>query len=595
MAPRPHALQRHASWEDFDPADDNTAKCGWLLKRSNGKGLLRLGSLLPHWNRRWVILNAVERQLKYYRDQTDDEPLGCVALMTTGGQVRVTWDPPSLEFVVHTSTRDLRFKAESAAAAASWVSAIRGQSGTSSSGGGEPSSNEAKTADGGEWAPDDGDASPATEGVADVSLEYVEPSSILDQLSAKLGAMPSVRLLRWSFLDERAQQLERAPDDATRAALALPRRQELERVCPEAFYSAAEVASLERGNFHFAGGPLRVVAISHCWRSAAHPDPMGATLVQFARAVRIAQTNPEERHNSPLPTELAIFLDWCSLPQKGADGMRTAEEQAAFSAALGSMQLWYAHQLTTVFLMTNAGAEEEPGSGSASYDDRGWTTFERQVAMLGKRTSQHAWPLLIEVCAGPDGAIGPHVARRSAPLPPERFRELISTKAFTNGADAGIVTELYAITAHRVIGSASVLKFGGLGWGDEELEQLCVWLPQCKALHTLSLVGNHIGDRGVLALTAVAESGSLRVLHELNLSSNPIGEAGLLAFTAAIRAGHLPALETIAIRRADASESTVAELRHAVKASVKRQREAKRRAGAPITMGSAVGVVDTYR
>jgi hypothetical protein len=287
MAPR--ALQRHDSWED-DPEAPVAAlaagpgadrePCGWLLKRSNGKGLrLRLGSVLPHWNRRWVALDAAHQQLKYYRDRTDDQPVACVALAGPDGRARVTWHPPSLEFVVHTSSRELRFKADSTAAAASWVDAIRGQSGASGGGGaGSTPAVGPPPADGEHAA--DADTPPTPE---ESSLEYVEPASILGELTAKLGAMPNVRLLRWSFLDARARAIERAADDAGRAALALPRRQQLERECPDAFYSAADVASLDRGNIHFAGGPLQVVAVSHCARA---PGRVARRLPPHARSAR---------------------------------------------------------------------------------------------------------------------------------------------------------------------------------------------------------------------------------------------------------------------------------------------------------------------
>jgi hypothetical protein len=118
------------------------------------------------------------------------------------------------------------------------------------------------------------------------------------------------------------------------------------------------------------------------WRTSSHPDPTGVTLVHFASAVRHAQKQAAERHNAPLPKELAIFFDWCSLTQKDADGRRSADEQAAFSSALASMQLWYAHQLTTVFLMRE-GCDDPSGT---SYEARGVRAHTRPSGWSPIRT-----------------------------------------------------------------------------------------------------------------------------------------------------------------------------------------------------------------
>ena len=47
--------------------------------------------------------------------------------------------------------------------------------------------------------------------------------------------------------------------------------------------------------------------------------------------------------------------DWCSLHQKDEAGGRSDAEATAFKTALRRMNLFYAHTLTTVFLMTEPG------------------------------------------------------------------------------------------------------------------------------------------------------------------------------------------------------------------------------------------------
>ena len=117
---------------------------------------------------------------------------------------------------------------------------------------------------------------------------YLQPDGLWDQLlPGEDGSPPAVALMRLSWLQKRAEQLRRAPNEAARRALALPRRQELERDHPEALLSVDEVRALKRGfNYDEKKRPLRVLSISHAWATPQHPDPLGATLVAFAEQVR---------------------------------------------------------------------------------------------------------------------------------------------------------------------------------------------------------------------------------------------------------------------------------------------------------------------
>lgn len=233
------------------------------------------------------------------------------------------------------------------------------------------------------------------------------------------------------------------------------------------------------------------------------------------------------------------------------------------------MQLWYAHMLTTVFLMTEPGGRlpsrnalphgsgargtrEAAGAGEVgseattalAYTERGWPCFECMVSMLGKTTSQWAWPLVVNVGAGMGSSV------RLPPLAPDDFAALLDTRHFTSGADKAVVLELYCTTARAVMGGAAMLKFGGLQWGDADLVQLCAWLRHSKHLREISLVGNQIGDTGVVALADLVSQGCLPNLRRLNLSFNKISLAGFQALGAAINGGprgsNLPNLEWLA-------------------------------------------------
>merc|ERR1711965_1081400 len=75
-------------------------------------------------------------------------------------------------------------------------------------------------------------------------------------------------------------------------------------------------------------------------------------------------------------TDLGVIIDWCALWQ----APRTPEQSEVFSVGLKGINLWYAHQGTTVWFIT-AGADRVKG---LTYWDKGWTSFEFALSMLIK-------------------------------------------------------------------------------------------------------------------------------------------------------------------------------------------------------------------
>lgn len=110
---------------------------------------------------------------------------------------------------------------------------------------------------------------------------------------------------------------------------------------------------------------------------------------------------------------------------------------------------------------------------------------------------------------------------------------------------------MYEETALCVVQQATVLKLGGLGWGSEELLELCAWLPSCDRLVELNLIANRIDDTGARALADVVRAGGLSKLRVLHLSKNQIGPAGVRALGDAVAAGGLPHLGDLAIGNQD--------------------------------------------
>merc|ERR1719346_621145 len=122
-------------------------------------------------------------------------------------------------------------------------------------------------------------------------------------------------------------------------------------------------------------------------------------MVLLADAIQNLQKGiVQNRVLSKLPTPCAVFVDWTALPQKPGGRERTSEEHAAFKEALGCMQVWYAHMLTTSVLLTApiAGAS----ASCLPYGERGWPSFERLVSMIAKPSTDWVWPLIVDVGEG---------------------------------------------------------------------------------------------------------------------------------------------------------------------------------------------------
>ena len=146
----------------------------------------------------------------------------------------------------------------------------------------------------------------------------------------------------------------------------LPRRQQLPTT---AFVSIAALKRMSSSSSFMAALPI--VVVSHPWLEPFHPDPKGSTLRLLAKALRLMCQR----------CDCAVFLDFVSLHQKGAQGEeRTPSETALFSRALGSLSPWYSHPNTWVFKVT-ALPEGYPDGfdfpttmtpNQADYHDRGW-------------------------------------------------------------------------------------------------------------------------------------------------------------------------------------------------------------------------------
>jgi len=275
-----------------------------------------------------------------------------------------------------------------------------------------------------------------------------------------------------------------------------PRQQELPE---DAQWYAQELQSVIHS--------VEIVAISYSWLHPVHPDPTGQHLHTLKKAIteRLAFKGPAHVF------DIAIFLDYMSLPQMKETGplanpeigmVRTESESMAFEKALRDINLWYAHQHTTVWML------RWTPPGHPKYMDRGWPFFEQATSCMIKDCTR-----IFEI--KPDNIGFPDWMRstRSPPIIPDDFEKLLEEKVFTNRADPGVVANTYKEAFEEVVGRAKVLMFSGFGWGDAEARELAKALPLCRQLEHLVVSNNEITVRGANDLVqACSKCESLRCL-----------------------------------------------------------------------------------
>ena len=182
------------------------------------------------------------------------------------------------------------------------------------------------------------------------SSPRTDPNTLWQLLERTHGDVPEVRLVRASWL--------LGPALASKSSLStwerFPSRNTLERLHPEAFLPTAELRKLA-GKIREGAKPaklelLPIVAVSHDWATLDHPDPRADRLVALATALELHQLAGADG-TAPLPSEVGVYIPWCSLCQEDMRGGRTQLQREAFASALLTMPLWYTHRLSTVLLI----------------------------------------------------------------------------------------------------------------------------------------------------------------------------------------------------------------------------------------------------
>ena len=214
------------------------------------------------------------------------------------------------------------------------------------------------------------------------ALASIDLSDALANADAKIdGSLAerlrdgSVRLLRCSWLASPASNASLGRSASTGAVI-MKRRQDLP---PEAFVPCEEAAEmLERGD-------RSILSLSYGWLTALHPDPQGTTLAAVRRFLKADEATAT--------SDLGLFWDFCSLPQRGPNGeKKTDQENVFFKRGLEVMGSFYASVTGTAVIQQRKivlppGATSGFGPGEYNptpYEGdagRGWCIFEQATCM----------------------------------------------------------------------------------------------------------------------------------------------------------------------------------------------------------------------
>ena len=264
---------------------------------------------------------------------------------------------------------------------------------------------------------------------------------------------------------------------------------------------------------------LEVIAVSYKWISRGHPDPFLYHLETLNHLCRLfmegsfenakercdiskvddplLQRFQEEGHcfGSGDGRPVGIFLDWMSLPQE----KRTSMETETYAEALRHINVWFAHAHTITWRLTSLPDAETRSESCPSYDESGWTTFERLLAGIVSRDTHL---LLIDKKARKGLLQTAELdyfqvimkykdPERGAPVTPEVFNEMLADKFFSEETDRfNTVIPKYRQTFQAAIANAEELNYARLDFGDQAAREIIKFAQTYNRCESLDLSDN---------------------------------------------------------------------------------------------------------
>jgi len=284
---------------------------------------------------------------------------------------------------------------------------------------------------------------------------------------------------------------------------------------------------------------FELIAISYCWSDTTHPDPCGhhlatihALMKKFVVGTFSASTSytsggtvwmadGTEVFGSGDGRDVGVFFDWLSLPQDSPKGSRTAADTEVFKRALRTINVWYAHRSTIVWMLTSL----PPGARREDYEGSGWTTFEKLVGGLVSPS-----PNLLRIDAVARENLLCHRVSgdylqisfdlmdraRGPPVEPAVFNLVAAEKHFTNGADRDlVVVPRYLETFNVVIVDATAVKYSGMSLDDSTCRDIFAVFRAHSVLQAIEEVDVSLNEISmpVEELVTLSRGFSLRVLN----------------------------------------------------------------------------------
>eukprot|EP00929_Paragymnodinium_shiwhaense_P015984 TRINITY_DN124095_c0_g1_i1.p1 TRINITY_DN124095_c0_g1~~TRINITY_DN124095_c0_g1_i1.p1 ORF type:complete len:768 (-),score=178.53 TRINITY_DN124095_c0_g1_i1:249-2552(-) len=406
----------------------------------------------------------------------------------------------------------------------------------------------------------------------------VKDPGVFGRRSTLVKALQSgdTKLLRGRWLHERLCQ---QGDDWLRLLFQgqvgvslLPRHQDLP---DKAFWTPEElVPRLGQPN-----RAVQCVAVSYHWQSDKHPDPDAQQLKTLAAVLQ----HWLYFYGGMYSWDLAIFLDFCSLPQ----APRTQDEEETYKRARADTAIWYAHQDVDVWLLPRPSMHTGE-SGDTVPCARAWPLFEQMLARLAPRSGRTVLDLskMNQQCNNWE-ATDMHCAmtETTPPLPPVAFAAAVDKAPCRVEADRELLKDLYTSAFDASMSVVQEMFLEGLGWGDEQAAQLAeVLVAKCHNVRAIFLAHNAIGDRGAQALAEAFSNcpwlsvvmldfnnigpvgaqklastvPKCRRLVELGLCGNPVTDDGAAALAKALP--HCPRLGSLFLDRTGMGDQGAAAL-----------------------------------
>jgi len=374
---------------------------------------------------------------------------------------------------------------------------------------------------------------------------YVKPNQLFQTMQSGELALLSAHWLLERAGYERSEVERRGTKKSSwsmaGALTPLSHRAALEASHPEAFISHEAMQASYDGFDRvctFGGkafetteiGAVPFILASHSWETPTHADPAGRTLAVIAK--NLARQMPTFQAWGF--DDVGVFFDFsCMYQTIDGEVERTPMQDSLHRKATHHVGVWFAHRLTTVWVVDNESAVTLPRA------ERGRAFFEEALCRLFKETPPSkpfkvkggalvpAWPKLIALShpdvQGDENGVNPQAGapKQMPPLSAPHFIERCRKLAFAGGeAERTHAEHHYRAAVEDGYNSLNRLAYSRCDWTDDDVKELASTLCEipCPNVTELDLSWNDMREgSGLEAIGRAIALGALHSLQVLNL------------------------------------------------------------------------------